>query len=82
MFSLGQGMITANPSMKYLNKGDKNDSWVISESLTVTELKSMASVTKRTWRLISADTSFKPSENKKMHWLIMKYIFRIHCKKN
>ena len=64
MFSLGQGIMTANPSMKYLNKGDKNDSWVISDSLTVTELKSIASVTKRTCRLISADTSFKPSENK------------------
>lgn len=61
MFSLGHGMMAANPSMKYDKRGDKKASCVISAIRTVTELYSMSPVTRRTCRVISAVTSFSPS---------------------
>lgn len=62
MFSLGHGMMASNPSIKYDNKGDKNASWVISFSRTVTELNNISSVTNRTINCIVAFTAFTPSE--------------------
>lgn len=62
MFSFGQGIIAASPSIKNVKSGDKNASFVIELRRTVMELKSISSVISRTLSCIIAFTSFTPSK--------------------
>lgn len=66
-------MIAASPSMKKSKSGDRNACSVISASLTVTELRSISSVTSRTLSCIIAFTSFTPSV-KQLYSLVTSYI--------
>lgn len=67
MYSLGQGMMAANPSMKNDRRGERNDSAVMSFSLMVTELYNISSVIRRTDSCIIDLTSLMPSVERKIY---------------
>lgn len=65
IFSLGQGITAERASVKYSSRCDRNASCVISDRRIVMELKSIDSVTNRTWSDMLAVTSLSPSEGER-----------------